>query len=97
MAAPVTQSEIQDAFVHELAIKLSRALNTINPNSLLDRRVIDIAKNNSEQGFIQGNFLPCLSGFLPFNTAFLQIKKNKIKTTWHSIKGLWKIQRFVLI
>ncbi|PAV24377.1 pre-mrna splicing factor [Pyrrhoderma noxium] len=66
MAAPVTQSEIQDAFVHELAIKLSRALNTINPNDLLARRVIDIAKNNSEQGFIQAS-----KGFGKFKDSFL--------------------------
>lgn len=54
MASPTTQSEQQDAFVHEIAIKLSRQLNIINPNDLLARRVIDIAKNNSSEGFIKG-------------------------------------------
>jgi len=28
-------------------------MNTLNPNDLLARRVIDIAKNNSEDGFTQ--------------------------------------------
>ncbi|KAJ3788125.1 pre-mRNA splicing factor [Lentinula aff. detonsa] len=39
-------------FIHHLAIKLSRALNTINPNDLLAKRVTDIAKTNSLDGFI---------------------------------------------
>ena len=44
-----------DVFVHEIAIKLSRALNLINPNDLLARRVIDIARNNDELNrFTQG-------------------------------------------
>ncbi|TDL14984.1 hypothetical protein BD410DRAFT_856987 [Rickenella mellea] len=42
-----------ETFIHELAIKLSRALNIINPNDLLARRVVDLAKNNSVDGFIQ--------------------------------------------
>ncbi|KAJ3499894.1 hypothetical protein NLJ89_g10030 [Agrocybe chaxingu] len=41
-----------DDFNHQIAIKLSRALNTLNPNDLLAQRVIDIAKTNSEAGFI---------------------------------------------
>lgn len=53
-AAPTTQEQAHDAFVHELAIKLSRALNIINPNDLLARRVIDIAKTNSVDSFVQG-------------------------------------------
>ncbi|KAJ8591344.1 P-loop containing nucleoside triphosphate hydrolase protein [Rhizopogon salebrosus TDB-379] len=40
-----------DGFKHQVAIKLSRALNTINPNDLLAERVIDIAKTNSADGF----------------------------------------------
>jgi hypothetical protein len=44
----------QDPFIHELAIKLSRALNIINPNELLARRVIDIAKTNTPEGFAKG-------------------------------------------
>lgn len=43
-----------DEFNHQVAIKLSRALNTLNPNDLLAQRVIDIAKTNSVGGFISG-------------------------------------------
>jgi len=45
----------EDEFTHQLAIKLSRALNIVNPNDLLARRVQDIAKSNSVDQFIQGN------------------------------------------
>ncbi|KAI0638802.1 P-loop containing nucleoside triphosphate hydrolase protein [Trametes polyzona] len=45
-------SEGTDDFTHQLAIKLSRALNLINPNDLLAQRVQDIAKNNTVDGFI---------------------------------------------
>lgn len=41
-------------FTHNLAIKLSRALNLVNPNDLLAQRVTDIAKANSVDGFITG-------------------------------------------
>ncbi|KAG6850177.1 hypothetical protein H0H93_016857 [Arthromyces matolae] len=41
----------EDPFKHQLAIKLSRALNTINPNDQLALRVIDLAKSNDLQGF----------------------------------------------
>lgn len=44
----------EDVFTHNLAIKLSRALNIVNPNDLLARRVQDIAKTNSVDGFISG-------------------------------------------
>jgi pre-mRNA-splicing factor ATP-dependent RNA helicase DHX38/PRP16 len=44
----------EDGFVHEVAVKLSRVLNIINPNDLLATRVIDIARNNTESGFIDG-------------------------------------------
>ena len=46
----------EDQFTHNLAIKLSRALNIVNPNDLLARRVQDIAKTNSIEGFISGRF-----------------------------------------
>ena len=50
-----------EEFVHNIAIKLSRALNTLNPNDLLARRVIEIAKGNvqDESKFIAGksNFM----------------------------------------
>ncbi|KAI0808938.1 pre-mRNA splicing factor [Irpex lacteus] len=42
----------EDTFTHNLAIKLSRALNLVNPNDLLARRVQDIAKTNSVDGFL---------------------------------------------
>ncbi|OSX68114.1 hypothetical protein POSPLADRAFT_1128409 [Postia placenta MAD-698-R-SB12] len=41
----------EDEFTHHLAIKLSRALNIVNPNDLLARRVQDIAKTNTLEGF----------------------------------------------
>lgn len=41
-------------FTHNLAIKLSRVLNIVNPNDLLARRVQDIAKTNTVTGFIAG-------------------------------------------
>jgi hypothetical protein len=49
-------SNQHDEFVHNIAIKLSRALNTLNPNDLLARRVLDIAKGNAqdESKFISG-------------------------------------------
>jgi len=43
-----------DDFTHHLAIKLSRVLNIVNPNDLLARRVIDIAKTNQLEGFAKG-------------------------------------------
>jgi len=43
-------------FNHHLAIKLSRALNTVNPNDLLAQRVTDIAKSNTLAGFTKGSF-----------------------------------------
>lgn len=45
-----------DEFVHHIAIQLSRALNIVNPNDLLAKRVIDIAKTNSAAGFMTGEF-----------------------------------------
>lgn len=51
-----TNEEGADDFVHQLAIKLSRVLNLVNPNDLLSRRVIEIAKNNSLEEFINGVF-----------------------------------------
>ena len=51
MASPTNG---EDEFVHHIAIQLSRAMNLINPNDLLARRVIDIAKNNTPSKFLQG-------------------------------------------
>ncbi|KAH9917373.1 P-loop containing nucleoside triphosphate hydrolase protein [Epithele typhae] len=41
-----------DDFTHHIAIELSRALNIVNPNDLLARRVQDIAKTNTIDSFI---------------------------------------------
>lgn len=48
------QDSPQNDFNHQLAIKLSRVMNLVNPNDLLATRVTDIAKTNSEEGFIKG-------------------------------------------
>ncbi|KAF5383403.1 hypothetical protein D9757_006182 [Collybiopsis confluens] len=47
----MTSTDTND-FTHTLAIKLSRALNIVNPNDLLAQRVTDIAKTNTVDGFI---------------------------------------------
>ena len=44
----------KDDFKHNLAIKLSRALNTVNPNDLLAQRVTDLAQQNDLEGFSTG-------------------------------------------
>ncbi|TRM62959.1 hypothetical protein BD626DRAFT_403254 [Schizophyllum amplum] len=38
-------------YTHQLAIKLSQALNALEPNDLLAERVTEIAKNNTPEGF----------------------------------------------
>jgi pre-mRNA-splicing factor ATP-dependent RNA helicase DHX38/PRP16 len=55
--------DAHDEFNHQVAIKLSRALNTLNPNDLLAQRVIDIAKTNSIEGFFAG---ACVHPFVFF-------------------------------
>ncbi|KAF8640918.1 hypothetical protein AX17_000566 [Amanita inopinata Kibby_2008] len=47
----VSSNENADSFVHQLAIKLSRALNIVNPNDLLAQRVIEIARTNAIDDF----------------------------------------------
>ncbi|KAF7340214.1 Pre-mRNA-splicing factor ATP-dependent RNA helicase PRP16 [Mycena venus] len=54
-------------FNHQIAIKLSRALNTLNPNDLLAQRVTDIAKTNSVDGFVKA-----ARAFGKFQDSFLQ-------------------------
>ena len=49
-----TSDSASDEFIHQLAIKLSRALNIIVPNDLLAQRVSDIAKTNSLDDFTKG-------------------------------------------
>lgn len=53
-SSSTTPTAEHEEFVHHIAIKLSRELNTINPNDLLARRVIDIATSNTLPGFISG-------------------------------------------
>jgi len=55
-----SQDGHEDEFTHQLAIKLSRALNIVNPNDLLARRVQDIAKSNSVDQFMQGRWTVCI-------------------------------------
>ncbi|OCH94206.1 P-loop containing nucleoside triphosphate hydrolase protein [Obba rivulosa] len=55
-----------DEFTHEVAIKLSRALNIVNPNDLLARRVQDIAKANTLEGFVNA-----AKSFGKFKDSFL--------------------------
>jgi pre-mRNA-splicing factor ATP-dependent RNA helicase DHX38/PRP16 len=50
----MSSNDKETDFTHQLAIKLSRALNIVNPNDLLAQRVTDIAKTNSLDGFING-------------------------------------------
>lgn len=56
-----------DEFTHNVAIKISRVMNSLNPNDLLARRVIDIARNNSADGFIKA-----ASGFGLTQATFLK-------------------------
>ncbi|KAI0344289.1 P-loop containing nucleoside triphosphate hydrolase protein [Trametopsis cervina] len=65
----------EDAFTHALAIKLSRALNLLNPNDLLARRVQDIAKTNSVDGFISA-----AKSFGKFQDSFLAELHAEIST-----------------
>lgn len=66
MASPTTA---HDEFNHQVAIKLSRALNTLNPNDLLAQRVISIAEETSSvDSFISGIIIP-------FNSVNSQAKR----------------------
>ncbi|KAF9513871.1 hypothetical protein BS47DRAFT_1295708 [Hydnum rufescens UP504] len=58
-----------DEFVHNIAIKLSRALNTLNPNDLLARRVIDIAKGSAQD---DSKFIAAALTFGKFQEKFLK-------------------------
>ncbi|PCH33035.1 pre-mRNA splicing factor [Wolfiporia cocos MD-104 SS10] len=64
-----------DDFTHQLAIKLSRALNIVNPNDLLARRVQDIAKTNTLEGFISA-----AKSFGKFKDSFLAELHSEITT-----------------
>lgn len=56
------ESTEEHDFVHQIAVEMSRLLNTINPNDLLARRVIDIAKYNRTGD----SFLKAVSAFGKF-------------------------------
>ncbi|KIK91836.1 hypothetical protein PAXRUDRAFT_148626 [Paxillus rubicundulus Ve08.2h10] len=62
----MASSNANDDFRHQVSIKLSRALNLVNPNDLLAERVMGIATTNTVEGFFhaarafgkfQGSFL----------------------------------------
>ncbi|EPS93567.1 hypothetical protein FOMPIDRAFT_156786 [Fomitopsis schrenkii] len=71
----MASSSGEDDFTHQLAIKLSRALNLLNPNDLLARRVQDIAKTNSLDGFITA-----AKSFGKFNDSFLAEIHSEVAT-----------------
>ena len=56
MASSTPLDTKKDEFNHHLAIKLSRALNIVNPNDLLAQRVSELAKQHTLEGFIKGTF-----------------------------------------
>lgn len=50
-----TNSATMSGLEHEIAIDISRALNLVNPNDLLARQVIQIARNHKQaNGFVKG-------------------------------------------
>ncbi|KAI7868443.1 hypothetical protein BDF14DRAFT_551467 [Spinellus fusiger] len=63
-----------DAFTHTVAIELSRALNLPNPNDLLARRVIQIARNDRHFE----NFVSACQTFGRFKREFLNELFTKI-------------------
>ncbi|KAF9346672.1 DEAH-box RNA helicase prp16, partial [Mortierella sp. AD094] len=63
---------------HQIAIDVSRALNLVNPNDLLARQVIQIARNHKQvQGFVKG--MSC-AAFGKFKEDFLFDLYTKIQT-----------------
>jgi len=74
-------SNEKNIFVHQVAIKLSRQLNTINTNDLLAERVIDIAKTKTAEDFTTGVFR---SRVLVF------------KLMYFSCEIFWQVQGFIL-
>jgi len=45
-------NEPQDDFIHQLAIKLSRATNSLNPSDVFAKTVIELAKSNPPDAFV---------------------------------------------
>ncbi|KAF9261860.1 P-loop containing nucleoside triphosphate hydrolase protein [Marasmius fiardii PR-910] len=62
-----TSPPAPEDFNHNLAIKLSRALNIVNPNDLLAQRVTDIVKTNSVD-----DFKKAAASFGKFKDSFLE-------------------------
>ncbi|POG78319.1 hypothetical protein GLOIN_2v673660 [Rhizophagus irregularis DAOM 181602=DAOM 197198] len=56
-----------DDFVHQIAIELSRALNLINPNDLLAKNIIQVAKDHKSVE----TFIKACQGFGRFKDDFL--------------------------
>jgi hypothetical protein len=53
----MSQSSENNDFVHKIAIELSRAVNLLNPNDLLAKRVIQVAKDHKNvETFIKGKY-----------------------------------------
>jgi len=67
MSTSPPHNDREQEFTHRLAIKFSRAMNQINPNDLLARRIQDIAKSNSVEVFIQA-----ANSFGKFQDSFLR-------------------------
>ncbi|KAK8849593.1 hypothetical protein IAR55_004928 [Kwoniella newhampshirensis] len=48
------QDDEEQAFIHQIAIELSRLMNQVNPNDILGKRVVEIAKGNrSGEAFLK--------------------------------------------
>ncbi len=69
---------------HEIAIDISRALNLINPNDLLARQVIQIARNHKQaQGFVKGmgqHTRSCVKGSSSFHDKRLPLLNRNRKS-----------------
>ncbi|KAI7851316.1 hypothetical protein BDC45DRAFT_224968 [Circinella umbellata] len=75
--------ESVDGFTHELAIELSRALNLTNPNDLLAKRVVQLAKNDKNFD----RFANACQTFGRFQRDFLLETFNNIQNHLQLIKS----------
>jgi hypothetical protein len=81
--ALMASSDASDDYKHQLAIKLSRAINLVNPNDLFAERVINIAKQSSLQEFIEGMHTASGSAVLMKTDYF------------YRCQSIWKLQGLV--
>jgi hypothetical protein len=81
--AVMASSDASDDYKHQLAIKLSRAINLVNPNDLFAERVINIAKQSSLQEFIEGMYIA------PDSTVSMMSDR------LYRCKSIWELQRLV--